>query len=1338
MTDKNNIYPDRFFGLHAHCGMSSYDGFGSPAKHMDFILSNNGNGLAFTDHGNMNHFDIAYKYYQGLKKKGINFKYIPGVESYIHPSLEEWKELKSKNEQEKERLKALKKEKKKNNEEKEPSVYAEMIEEEGTSTIEDENESKRVFNPLNKRHHLVILPKNSQGLKDLYSLVSFSYTEGLFRMPRVDHKILREINKNKNLIGLSACLAGNPSFLMFQDCLDINWDDIDFNIIKERQHIIMPKLRNMVDEYVKSFGEENYFLEIQFNKLKPQHAINYLLIELSKETGIQLVATADSHYPSPDKWKAREMYKRIRPGGFTNTEDFPKSIDDLKCELYPKNSQQMWEEYQKHKPEYDFYNDQIIYDAIERSYDIAWDYIGEIDPDSKVQYPSFVCPKNKNPIDYLREKAEIGLKEKNLHINKEYVDRLNLELDVIDKKNFALYFLTMKEIIDTLNEHMLIGAGRGSSSGSLLCYCLGITKIDPIKYKLLFARFLNFSREDQPDIDCDVSDKDLAFKILQQKYGEDNVIAISNINTLGFKSLVKDLACKFFNIPYEEVNQAVKNIDIEIKKGCKIHDVEFNPKMINVEYAKKYSSVFLEFIEKYPELEEYINDLSGEQKSIGRHAGGILIADSIGSKMPVITSKRVRQTPWNKKYLEDFGWLKFDLLGLETLKIVENCISLILDRKKGIKSPTFKQINEYYEKNLLPDVLDLEDQNVYKHIYKDGYYAGIFQTTNKDTQKFFSAAEPKSIEDISDLTALYRPGPMDVNAHWDYIEKKHGRKKIEYHHELEKEFLGDTAGLVVFQEQMMFMMNKIGDLDLIETDTFRKVVSKKPVKGDPLYDQMLQYKDKFINGAISKDISRETAIDIWNAMEAFAGYAFNKCLHKDTLIETQQRGYIKISDIKIGEYVNSRNGWVKVLDVIYQGKKQLWQWHLGCSKSLLATLDHKVETIIGAETIMIPLRDFIDNYKIKDGPVLINNKDQYNTDCVDFTYIKFATQSIVDDTYDLEVDHPSHSFYANDISVSNSHSISYSYNSYLTAWLCTYYEPEWLCAYIETQIHKPEEKAKAISEIRRFGYDLSKLDINLMDSKWTILDGEKKLVPSGVSCKGIGLKALEEIKSLRPYKSIYDFLWNKDGGFKHSKFNKRNVEALIKIEAFDSLDCVGDNKLFKNYAHMYRTLLEGKNWDLLKKKLKKDTYETQINKLEQLAINADKSDWSLSEKLSASTELLGQPNIDIIISKATQRKLSEKRYVSLNEFDEDEGKGCLTWFIISDFIKRKTKHGSPFYIIEAYGSIGILEKIYLWEILDGFDLKKNYGYIGLIEKNQYGFSTKARYIKELKNNNFRK
>lgn len=1144
--------PNRFFGLHAHSGRSVFDGLGPTYKHFDFVLSNGGEGMAITEHGHLNSFAESWKYYKEKKNTGEKFKYIPGIESYIIPSLSDWKKMKEDAE---------------NSDE----------DEEVTATIEDENESKKVFKPLNRRHHLVILPKNSQGLKDLFRLTSFGYLEGFYRFPRIDHKAIQEINKNKNLCALSACLAGQPAWEMFQECLDIEWDNVTVDIVKEREHVIMPRLRDMINQYIDSFGIENYFLELQFNKLNPQHAINYLLIKLAKETGIQLVSTCDSHYYSRDKWQAREMYKRLRPGNWKYGDGLPQSIEDLKCELFPKNETDMWEEYLLHRDKYDFYDDEIVSNSIEKSYDIAFDLIGDLEVETKIQMPSFLLKEGEDVDEKLRTLAYEGLKNKNRHEDKEYIDRIEEELRVIKSKGFSLYFITMKDILSVLSKHTLIGAGRGSAAGSLLCYCLDITKIDPIKYGLIFSRFLSEKRSDYPDIDCDIADKDLAFKILQEHYGQDNAIAISNVNTFGFKGLVKSLS-KFLGIEYAEVNNVVKSIDFEIKEGMRSEGLEFSAKLVNLENAKKYSIKFADFVEKHPELENFIGDIYGEQMSIGRHAGGILIADNIPEKMPVIVSKKMRQTPWNKNLLEDYGWIKFDLLGLETLKIVENCISLILKNKFGLKNPEFADIKKFYDENLHPDKLDLDDKKVFNHVYENGNLAGIFQVTEKKTQEFFRNAQPNSILEISDLTALYRPGPMEMNAHHSYVKRKHGEEKISYNHAIEKEFLAPSKGLLCYQEQMMFMVNKIGGLSLAETDIFRKVVSKKPEPGTPLYDTMLSYKEIFLNGAISKGIETELAHKMWDSIEAFAGYAFNK-----------------------------------------------------------------------------------------------------------------------------------------------SHSVSYSVLSYVTAYLLTYYEAEWLCAYVETQLNKPDDKAKAIYEVKSFGYDFVKIDINEATHSWTSIQETKKLMPSFLSCKGVGKAAVDEILDRRPYRSIYELLWKEDGKWRHTKFNKTVFSVLVKIEAFDSLDCVGEGKLFKNYAHMHRVIIE--NWNFLKKKLKKDTFDTQCQKLEDLIISTDDKDWTPLEKIEVKKELLGQIDIDLIIPKKKQDKLYKHGYYSIDAFPDGE-KNVLSWFIIDNKTIKTTRGGSKYLVLNVVGISGKTEIIKVWNWDEKVEIRKYSAYRAWVKKDAYGFSTK--------------
>lgn len=1163
------VKPKKFFGLHGHTGSSNYDGLGSPKDHFDFVLDNSGEGMAITEHGHMNSFASAFKYYEQLKKEGKNFKYIPGVEAYFHPDLDEWQHLKWQHEEDK-----------KNN--KKSKSLIDDDEEETTITVEDEasTKSQKWRNPLRRRHHLILLPKNSQGLEDLFSLVSFGYIKGQYYFPRIDLKRIKEKAKG-NLIVSTACLGGPAAFEMFDSIPDVDWENITPDVVKEYQHIILPKLENLVDQFVDAVGEENFFLELQFNKLNPQHAINYLLLETAKKTGIKLIATADSHYPGPDKWKERELYRRLRPGPVSN-EDLPESVNDLKCELYPKNAEQMWDEYKQH--DYDFYDNHVVCEAIERTHEIAFQLIGDVEPDRKIKLPSYTVPKGEKPMQALARMAKEGLKKRGLDDKPEYIERLIEELKMIREKKFAKYFLTQKAILDLAREHMLIGFGRGSAASSMVCYCLEITGIDPIKYGLLFGRFLSSTRADLPDIDSDVSDRDRLRKLLAEKYGEDNVIAISNVNTLSLKSLTKDIA-KYYGVEFVESNEAIKNVDFDIIMGARKDGIDKSEVKINFDNAMKYSLKFAEFIEAHPEVGEHIKDLRGEQKAIGRHAGGIILSENIVDRMPVVLSKGTKQTPWTKDYLEPLGWVKYDVLGLETLAIIERCIELILQRHEGIEKPDFKDVYKWYNNHLDPHVIDLHDQKVYEHVYHNGNYAGTFQCTKVETQKFFTEAKPTSIVDIAALTSIYRPGPMGAGVHHKYVKAKKNPSSIVYEHKLIKEVLEPTFGYLVFQEQAMSLGNIVGGMSLDKCDTLRKVVSKKPVPGTPLYEKAIELEKEFIDGAVKNGVARLVAKTLYNNIKEFAKYSFNAA-----------------------------------------------------------------------------------------------------------------------------------------------HAISYSINSYLCAWLLTYYEPEWLCAYVESQVKKPEDKAIAISELKSFKYDFAKIDINKANENWTILDGQKKLMPSFVSCKGVGPAAVVDIKIKRPYTDIYDFLWNEDGTWKHGKCNKTVIGNLMKIGAFSSFDCVGEGKLFKNYAHMFNTIIE--NWALLKKKLKKDNFDTQIQKLDDLAAEASDEDWTLNEKIKLSKELLGETDLDLIISKKSQKKLHTKGYVSINEYPEDE-KMALTWFVLEGFTKKKTKHGKPYLLLTVSGVSGKQERVFLWDWSEQQILTTNKGYLGIIDYNGRGYSTKMRQIMEI-------
>lgn len=1178
--------PTRFFGLHAHTGASVFDGLGKPEDHFKFVLDNGMDGMAITEHGHCNSFGWAWEAYQKLCKDGRKFKYIPGCEFYLHPDLDEWRDDKDKIDAENKRIKEEKKKAKKKGDV--AGVVIDTDDEVKTTTIEDEDASKKASwkNPLKRRHHVVVLPKNSQGLKDLFSLVSYGYCEGQYYFPRIDFKRLKE--KGENLVVSTACLAGFPSFEMFMACQDMEWDDVTPQAVAKRKDIIMPKLRNMVDKFVDAVGIDDFFLEIQFNKLAPQHAINMLLMELAQETGVKLVATADSHYPGRDKWQARELYKKLGWIGSREGDDMlPQSVDELKCELFPKNADDMWAEYLKHKPDYEFYHDKddVVCEAIERSYDIAHDLIGDIEPDTRVKLPSYTVPEGESPIEALVEMAWKGLQKLGLDEDEVYQDRLLEELRMIKDKEFSRYFLTMKAITDIAHKHMLVGFGRGSAAGSLVCYCLGITGIDPIKYGLLFSRFLSAQRKGLPDVDSDFADRDRLLKLLREEFGEDNVIAISNHNTFALKSLVKDIG-RFYDVEFQERNDAVKMVDRDIARGLQRDEVEDyrSQKHVNFDNAMKYSLKFAEFINKYPHIGDHVQTLQGEQKSTGRHAGGVVVSENILNEMPVVVSKGTKQTPWSEaqivKHLEPFGWVKFDLLGLDTLAIIERCIHFILQRHENIENPTFNDVKMWYDNHLHPNVIDLDDQHVYEHVYHNGNFAGVFQCTEKGTQKFFQAAKPRSIIDIATLTSIYRPGPLGAKVDKLYVDAKNNPESITFAHELIKEVLEETYGHLVFQEQAMALGNVVGGMSLDECDVLRKVVSKKPTQSDPLYAKAVELEKRFIEGAVNNGVKLEVAHELYENIKKFAEYSFNK-----------------------------------------------------------------------------------------------------------------------------------------------SHAVSYAINSYLCAWLLTYYEPEWLCAYVESQQNDADDKAAAIAEIKSFGYDIVPIDINHATEHWTILPG-KKFMPAMTACKGVGLSALAEIKRKRPYKNVHDMLWNDDGTWKHSKFNKKVMDVLVKVGAFESLDCVGEGKLFNNYAHMHATFFEQKNWDLLRKKLKKDTFDTQIEKLEGLIVEYEETeDWSVEDKLVFHKDLLGETNLDLVVPPSVKKRIEENECVSINEYPDDRSK-ALVWFVMEKTAQQKTKHGKPYLILTVSGASGKQEKVYCWEWQPGNPVPTNYAYVAIVDKNDFGFSTK--------------
>jgi len=1194
--------PKKFVGLHAHSGFSTFDGLDMPQQHIDFVKSNGMDAWALTDHGHMNGFCHAYTHVKNLNKAGANFKFIPGCEMYVHPDLAVWdldyKLRRAAKDGDAEARRLLLQQREAiatpllamTDEDDE---VVDVVIEDASMTVENEDETKssKFYDPIKRRHHMVVLPKTSVGLQRLFGLVSKGYLDGFYRFPRVDYSMLKEAAKGDHLIATTACIGGPLAYEVFKHIQQVEFDDLKYSLLDDEvlYNKVLTGVGNGYGAIADALGQDNVYLELQFNKLNAQHLVNRALIDFAKKEGLQdkLIVTCDSHYSSPDHWRERELYKKL---GWLNYKEFdpdklPKSIDDLKCELYPKNANQVWETYQLTKGDADFYDDELICSAIERTHDIAHEVIDDIHPDVSMKLPSYVVPEGKTDDRALLEMCIAGLKEKGLAGKPEYVDRLKYELRVVANKKFSRYFLTMKAIIDVARKRMLVGPGRGSAAASLMAYVLGLTNIDPIENGLMFERFLNPSRQGAPDIDTDVSDRDLLIELLRKEFGDLNVIPISNYNTFKLKSLVKDVS-RFYGIPFGEVNKALKTVETDVKRAVMKRGQDKNLFVLKYEDAIKHSATFRSFIEKYPDVGVPIEVLFQQNRALGRHAGGVIIAEDVPEQMPVIMARGEPQTPWVEgmqyKHLEKFGWIKFDLLGLETLRLVERTIELILKRHEGIEDPTFDQIKEWFDNHMDPKVLDMNDQKVYDYVYDQGHFAGVFQLTSGGAQRLFKKAKPKSIVDIATLTSIYRPGPLHAKVDKLYVKAKNDPENIDYGHPLIKEVLEETFGMIVFQEQVMKLCSIVAGFPEAETDTIRRNIMKRTgaQQAETLAAAMAAKKD-FVAGSAKNGVPERVADELYEKILFFAGYGFNRA-----------------------------------------------------------------------------------------------------------------------------------------------HAVSYAVDSYYCAWLHTYYEEEWLCAYLEAMSTNDKKRARAFAEVKQMGYKIVPIDVNHAEKTWTILPG-KKFMPSFLSCKGIGDAAIDEIVENRPFTDIDSMLWKDDNKWRFSKFNKRALEALISIRAFDSMDIVGTGKQFENYRQMHEILIT--NNTAIKKWTKRNPTSGKDAFKELCLTTAGVPGWSRREIADNSVKYLGSFNANALIPEAALAKLDKLQIDSLDEIQDKN----LYWFLVGEALPKLTKNGRPYLIVTGVGASGGRHRMFCWGWDGKTELSQYTLCVAEVSKNDFGLQTSMKKLQIL-------
>ena len=808
-----------FVHLHLHTIYSFLDGLVKPAELAEKLKKFGMNAVAITDHGNMHGVVDFYTTMIGKDEKGgynkienAAIKPVIGMEAYI------------------------------------------------SANDRTEKVAKDAF-------HLLLLAENDTGYKNLCYMASTAFVDGFYYKPRIDRALIKD--HAEGIIATSACLGGEiPRALV-----DGRDDDA----------------KRIALEYIGLFGKENFFIEIQVNGIKEQEEVNPKLIKLARELGVGLVATNDVHYLSPEDAEAQDILFCINEKKkVTDTERMHHEV----AAFYLKSEEEM-------RNLFSVYGEAGT-EAIENTVKIAERCSVQLDLGHN--YLPIFDTGDKSPADFLRDMAEKGLEERFLELGtpeekkQAYRDRLEYELGVIIRMDFPGYFLIVSDFIRwAKNNGIPVGPGRGSGAGSLVAYCTRITDLDPLRYELLFERFLNPERISMPDFDVDFcqDNRERVIKYVEDKYGFENVAQIATFGQLKAKSAIKDVA-RALDIPLATADKLAKlvpdsfadmyspqylkntkditkkliadyNIPVEVaadpdKLRKAVEGLKTAPE--DADKIKTLNAAIDTFAserqvirdnEDFSKIIRIAVKIEGLLRQPGKHACGLVIGQKpIYEYSPIFVDKdNYHVTQYDKTMVELVGLVKFDFLGLKTLTMINHAATLIRKKKPD------------FDISKIP----LDDAATYKYICENST-KGIFQMESGGFEKMIHQMKPDRIEDLIAAVALYRPGPMDIIP--NYIKRKHGKEPIEYDHPWMSEILSETYGLMVYQEQVMQISRKLAGFTMGEADGLRKAMGKKIAK------KMAEAKVKFIEGAKNKGIPEKTAQLVFDHMEKFASYGFNK------------------------------------------------------------------------------------------------------------------------------------------------------------------------------------------------------------------------------------------------------------------------------------------------------------------------------------------------------------------------------------------------------------------------------------------------------------------------------
>lgn len=698
---------------------------------------------------------------------------------------------------------------------------------------------------LNKRprlderpHHLVLLAKNRTGYQNLIYLTTKAHLEGFYYKPRIDLDLLKD--HHEGLIALTACLQGEIP-----------------QAIKNNQ---LPKAEDLITKYQDLFGKENFYLELQHHpNLEHQDRVNKKLIEFSKKLNVPLVATNDVHYLNPEDADPQDVLLCIQT---KKKQSDPDRISYLGENYALRSSKEMIK----------FFQD--VPEAVKNTEKIALECELEIEF-GKILLPHFKTPAKKSADEYLKKLCFAGLKKrfgievssdnpskKFSNKEREIVERLEYEISVIEKTGFASYFLIVQDFVNWAKDHkIVVGPGRGSAAGSLVSYVLNITNIDPLKYDLMFERFLNPERITMPDIDMDFADsrRDEVIHYVEERYGKDQVAQIITFGTMAARAAVRDVG-RVLGLPYNYCDRVAKLI----------------PMFISLDDAMETVPELQEIYHSDPEGKKLIDTakkLEGVARHSSTHACGVVITpEPLEKYVPIQFASQDDKTiitQYSLHPIEDLGLLKMDFLGLKNLTILENTIAII-------QKTTGQEIQI--------DHIPLDDKKTFQ-LLQQGETTGVFQLESSGMTRYLKELRPTDLEDIIAIVSLYRPGPMELIP--DYIAGKHGQKKITYLHPKLEPILKKTYGIAVYQEQILQIARDLCGFTLGEADVLRKAIGKKIKK------LLLEQREKFVQGAINNGIEKNIAEKLFNFIEPFARYGFNRSHAACYALIAYQTAYLK-------------------------------------------------------------------------------------------------------------------------------------------------------------------------------------------------------------------------------------------------------------------------------------------------------------------------------------------------------------------------------------------------------------------------------------------------------------